>query len=426
MLVALCLLITGCPSPAPRLPVDTTIFTSPTPSPTDPGSLVAGTLYSYETGQPIPQAIVILDNETQVLTGMDGAFTATRSTDTQDPSITVLKSGFANLTVHGYQGGALTMPGRSAASPMATQSMTVFLTAPEGATTTALLSLAVKSESYAYARTEFLGSVPLSAAGTGSVKVGVPAGHVTAIAYGTTGEVVGVKQGAVSGEMEVSLAPASAFETYQTEVSLPRADGSLLSEVSYFLNWPGDTPARPNSALVAEITGSSTVIPFILPPPSSFGIPGAYYSVVGSALRNTISRPSIAFRRKGNVAPGSHSISLLGEAIWVSYRAGSDLLEVPFRPVLDSLIPGANAHYADINALLSAGGGRLWKVVALGTSTASLDVPVLPRDLRATYGLTVDATYSVTVGAAINPVSVDAEYAQTMGLSGTAVYNRRH
>ncbi|HEY9897850.1 MAG TPA: hypothetical protein V6D00_01600 [Pantanalinema sp.] len=420
--VVAAMLLAGCPT-SKQYPVYPSSYSSPTPSSGAQEITVSGVVYNVTTGQPVSAAFVVLDNKTQALTGMDGSFTATRSALVKAPSVTVLKTGYVNLTVHGYQGGMLRIPPKTTPTPEATESMTVQLSAPAGLSST-IVSVAVKPVGYTYAIAKHLGSVNLSEAGTGSIKLTVPVGDATILAYGWDGQAVGSKQASVSSSLDVTLTQSPDYETYQTDVPLLKTDGSVLSRASYFLTWPGDTPAHPNKVMIGDITGLSTHEPFDLPPASAFGIAGAHYTVTGSALKNTANRPMIAGSSKSGLLPGNHVMALLETPISSKYRPGDETFDVTFRALIDQGVAGANAYTADFSALPAAGGAWLWEVISLGESTESLDVPVLPGSLRSLFSLSAGTTYQLQRGSAKNPLSDDVDYAQTLDEVSWVTYNK--
>lgn len=434
--ILLTLLIAGCPKPPQFQPDRLTMrtgsvdFSSPVPSATPTAGApytvtdVSGTLYSDETGQPIPLAIVLLDGVTRTITGLDGSFTATRSSAVTAPSVTVLRSGYANLTVHGYQGGILTMVPRLRPAPAATTSVKIWVVAPPAIASAAAIGISVKRSGYAYSLTQITRLVSLSQAGTGSLTVSLPAGEATIVGAGWQAPLAGLFQGAVAPELTVTLSATESQATYETEVPVLRTDGSVSSISAYYLNWPGDTPSHPNSVMIAAAGGGTGDEPISLPPVDSFGLPGAYYTVYGFADSNT-SAVVNATAIQRHITPGRRILPLLAEPVTPMYYPGDETKNQTFEVPISAAVNGANAYMLDVASVPTTGPvERLWRLVSLGTSTGSLELPILPATMRASYGLTVGTHYAVSVSAAAHPMSPDGDQAFTSGPILVATYNR--
>ncbi len=420
-LIPLLAALTGCPgattSYAPSSYVPSTGATGASPTPTPPAEerSVSGTLYDDETGMPLVGAVVYLGGRLAKFTGADGTFTATYSAAVATPSLTLAKSGYANLTVHGHAGGplALLRPVASDAASMATRSIAV--TAPGGSASKVLVSVAVKRGGYAHARSEAFKAVDLSAAGTGSVDVALPDGQATVLAYGFDGNLAGSSQGPVGDLLSVELTPTADFGACLPAVPAFKTDS--VTTVGYYLTWPSDSPVVENRVELAILSGSLLSLGWALPPVESFGIPGASYMLMADAATSNGNRLQARHEIR-NVNPGVHALTWLPEASWLNYRPGSREPEVTFLVYPQEPVPGANALVLDMFDTTTK--QQTWRVVAHQASSASVEVPnIFP------YGLKSGTQYGVRLNAAINPDRLDLpEKAVTYGTLYGATYDK--
>lgn len=162
-----------------------------------------------------------------------------------------------------------------------------------------------------------------------------------------------------------------------------------------------------------------------LPPVTAFGVPGAYYSVEGYASSSTTSVKVSASAFKPRIAPGHHVMPLLPEPVLPYYYSGSEAKNQPLTLPFESPVNGANAYTADMTNLPTAGPvERVWRVISLGAGTESLAVPILPTELRSTYGLTAGTDYGVLIRANLNPMKPDGDQASTVGTVASITYNK--
>lgn len=408
--------LTGCPGspgtyPAPYVPSSGSPGPSPTPT---PDRSVSGTVYDEETGRPVPAAVVFVGGRLAGFTGIGGTFAASYSATIASPSITVAKSGYANLTVHGFGGGPLAMPRPADAESVTSATRSITVTAPGGSATTALVSIAVMRPGHAFAQTEAFKAIPLSEAGTGSADVALPEGEATVLAYGFDGNLAGSSLGPVGDVLSVELKPTPAFGAFRPEVSAFKSDS--VHSVGYYLTWPSESPIAENRVELAVLSGEFVSLGWGLPPVESFGIPGASYTMMADATTLSGDR-LLARRERRSVGSGIHPVTWLPEARWMTYRTGAEKYDVTFRINPNTSVPGANAYVLDLLDLMDR--KRAWRVVSHQTSTMSVEVPI-----TVPYGLKPGKEYIVQLHSALNPGRFDSsETAMTIGTRYTAIYN---
>jgi hypothetical protein len=281
----------------------------------------------------------------------------------------------------------------------------------------ALISVAVQRAGHAYTTLEAFAEVILSEAGTGSVDVDLPDGEATVLAYGVDGDLAGVSQGPVTETLALALKATPAFGAFKTSLS-PLGTDSLLA-VGYYLTWPSESPLIENRVPLAVLTGEHVNETWYLPPVTSFGIPGASYTLIADAMAADASA-TLAERVRRNVTPGSRLLTWLPKASSKTYQTGSEKYGVPFQMLPDAAVPGANAFILDLFDLVDD--KHLWRVVSHQTGTASLEVPLFeslgPK-------LKPGTTYAVRVDSALNPGRPGAvEEAFTAGSVVGAIYNK--
>ncbi len=419
LLIPVMAALAGCPSPdKPYAPLMATPTPSPTPTPsatpTPEVKSLSGAVYDQETGKLLTAPLVFFNGKFGPL-ALGGTFTATYSAAIASPSITVASSGYTNLTVHGYSGGPLLMTRPASTESVAVSSRSIAVTAPPGSATTAFISVAVKRAGFAYAKLEAFADVALSEAGTASVDVALPDGEATVLAYGFDGDIAGASQGPVGETLAVNLKATPAFGTFRTSVSQFETDSVLA--VGYYLTWPSESPIVENRLPLAVLTGDLLTSPWDLPPVTSFGIPGASYTITAEAMAVDASA-MLAARERRNVTPGSRLLSWLPEATWKNYRPGSEEHGVSFQILPDAVVPGANAFVLDL-----FDDKHVWRVVSHQTSTASIEVPLFeslgPK-------LKPGTSYAVRLDSALNPGRAGfQEEAYTYGTVYGATYNKQ-
>lgn len=392
LLLAVTLLLAACPAPQdpaghkPEPSAEPSQGASAEPTAAPSSLELRGRLFDLATGKPLAGAAAILGDQ-EVVTEVDGGFAA-RFTAEAPSSVTFLAEGYVPLTIAGYAGGPLFMRPYAPVT-LDIQSVVVDLHAPAGVSTASVLAIAVQPKGHAYASPAYLGKPEFSAAGTASVKVSLPKGDATLLAYGTKGTMVGALQAAVAPTLSLTLSKVDRYDGYQIAVPEIRQGGGTTRVASYNLTWPSDTPDMPNQLGIGVFTLESTVS-VALPPAAAFGIAQAAYSLTGSALTNRTPLLLLSERTLRPVPKGASAVSLLHEP-------QSQALTGTFgiRPGESA---GATAYYADV--LDPEDGQPCWRLVSQGATPVDLTLPRLPA-AHQHRNLTAGKTYTMRAGAAI-------------------------
>lgn len=358
---------------------------------------------------PVPAAIYYLDGALAGFTGMDGAFTATYSAEVATPSLTLRKTGYANLTVHDYPGGPLAMPYPTATQDAESATRSIAVTAPAGSATRAFVAVAVKRPGYAHAQHAAFKSVFFSEAGTGSVDVALPEGEATVVAYGFDGNLAGSSQAVASEPLSVDLKATPAFGAYR--VSVPAFKSGSPTSVGYFLRWPSTSPIVENRIFLTILTGELLELGWGLPPVESFGIPGASYAAVAESWSSD-GRSLLASRELRSMTPGQHPLAWLPQADLKTYHKGTERTDFYVNPLAP--VPGANGLILELYD-----GNPVWRVIANQTSSASVRVPTFKPN-----ALTAGKEYGIHLHAVLNHGQLEAsERAVTLGEPYRGVYS---
>lgn len=408
LLLGLSLLLVACPGPqGPQGgSPDPAPTPDPSPDPTPSSQEVQGRLLDLATGKPLAGATVLLADRA-LTPASDGRFSATLPTASKGHAATILADGYVPLTVYGYGGGPLFMRPKAPLS-LERSTVTLSLQAPPGASSEAVLAIAVKPPGASHASTAYLGTSTFSPLGTASATASLPAGEATVLAYGTKGTVVGSLQAPVSTALSLTLKAIDGYELYQAAVPKFRPDGGTLQMAAFSLVWPGETPEMPSTLGLGVVAGETTNRPIALPPASAFGLANAAYAVTGSALSNGTPRVTLAERTVSNAKPGAFEVPLLSEPT-------GQLLAGAFG-LLPGSSAGATAYYADV--LDPTTQAPLWRLVSLGKTPARLTLPELPATLQA-WRLAKGKSYLLQGGAAEGLLGFKASKAFAQGPSFT-------